>query len=350
MTSENTSAHGTAFTISVDARDGTTTGISAFDRAATIRAIVNPHTRPEDLCRPGHIFPLIARDGGVLARDGHTEAAADLARLAGLQPSGILCEILDSDGGMARLPRLREMARRHGLKIVTVAGLIRWRRENDRTTDAAPPGPAAGTAPAGTPAVNPVPRLAESRLPLAAGTFRIILYDNPGRPEQPHIALVSEKDFDPAGALARVHSECFTGEVLMSGRCDCGAQLAEALRRTAIEGGVVIYLRQEGRGIGLTDKIRAYALQDKGCDTVEANIKLGHGPDERDYAIAAAILRDLGIRGIRLMTNNPAKEEALAEAGIKIIERVGIEIRPGDENRKYLETKKVRLGHRLDYV
>jgi 3,4-dihydroxy 2-butanone 4-phosphate synthase/GTP cyclohydrolase II len=228
---------------------------------------------------------------------------------------------------MARLPRLQEIARQHNLKIVTVASLIRWRKEHDA-----------------------VRRIVESYLPAATGEFRIVLYENPLRPEQPHLAMVSIKAFDPMNALARVHSECFTGEVLMSARCDCGAQLAESLRRVAAEGGVVIYLRQEGRGIGLTEKIRAYNLQDLGYDTAEANIKLGHQPDERDYTIAAAILRDLGIGGIRLMTNNPAKETALKTAGIRINERVAIEIKPGEINRKYLTSKKVLFGHHLEYV
>jgi 3,4-dihydroxy 2-butanone 4-phosphate synthase/GTP cyclohydrolase II len=231
MVEENTSVHTTAFTVSVDARKGTTTGISAFDRAATIKTIIDPGTLLTDLLRPGHVFPLIAKDGGVLTRDGHTEATVDLARLAGCNPSGILCEILDADGTMARLPRLQEIARQHNLKIVTVASLIRWRKEHDA-----------------------VRRIVESHLPAATGEFRIVLYENPLRPEQPHLAMVSIKAFDPMNALVRVHSECFTGEVLMSARCDCGAQLAESLRRVAAEGGVVIYLRQEGRGIGLTEK------------------------------------------------------------------------------------------------
>jgi 3,4-dihydroxy 2-butanone 4-phosphate synthase/GTP cyclohydrolase II len=299
-------------------------------------------TRPEDLARPGHIFPLIAAEGGVLARAGHTEAALDLARFAGFSPSGILCEILDTDGRMARVPRLREIAAQHGLKILTVQSLIAWRRQND--ADGA-------ESPEGTPAVPiSAKRLAESRLPTRAGDVRLIAYENPESGAQPHIALVSEKPFDAQNALVRVHSECLTGEALLSKRCDCRAQLEEAMRRTAADGGLLIYLRQEGRGIGLTEKIRAYALQDEGCDTFEANIKLGHGPDERDYAIAAAILKDQGVSGIRLMTNNPAKIEALLAAGITVKERVPVEIQPGEENRNYLAAKKARFGHHLDYV
>ncbi|MDR2484762.1 MAG: 3,4-dihydroxy-2-butanone-4-phosphate synthase [Treponema sp.] len=327
MVQENTSAHTTAFTVSVDARNVTTTGISAFDRAATIKTIADPAARPEDLLRPGHIFPLIAKNGGVLARDGHTETAADLARLAGCGPSGVLCEILDDDGTMARVPRLHEIARRHNLKIVTVASLIRWRKAHDA-----------------------VRRITGSSLPAAAGEFRLVLYENLIKPEQPHLAVISVKTFDPADALVRVHSECLTGEAFMSARCDCGDQLAEALGRIAAEGGAVIYLRQEGRGIGLAEKIRAYNLQDLGYDTAEANIKLGHRPDERDYTIAAAILRDLGITGIRLMTNNPAKEAALKTEGIRVNELVAIEIKPGEKNRNYLITKKLRFGHHLKYV
>ncbi|MDR3342537.1 MAG: 3,4-dihydroxy-2-butanone-4-phosphate synthase [Treponema sp.] len=330
MVQENTSAHTTAFTVSVDARQGTTTGISAFDRAATIQALVNPATRPEDLYRPGHIFPLIARGGGVLTREGHTETAVDLARIAGLTPSGILCEIVDDNGAMARLPRLEDIAHRHGIKILTVASLVRWRRQHEPDT--------------------PAVRLTESRLPTEAGGFRVILYDNPGKPDQPHLALVSDTPFARADALVRVHSECLTGEVLMSSRCDCGAQLAEAIRRIATQGGVLIYLRQEGRGIGLAEKIRAYSLQDQGLDTVEANLKLGHHGDERDYKAAAAMLRDLDISGIRLMTNNPAKVEGLAAAGINITKRVALEIKPGAENRNYLAVKKTRFGHHLELV
>ncbi|GHV19997.1 riboflavin biosynthesis protein RibBA [Spirochaetia bacterium] len=335
MAAENTSANTTAFTVSVDAAC-TSTGISAFDRAATIRTMVDPAAKPSDLLRPGHIFPLIARDGGVLVRNGHTEAAADLARLAGFTPSGILCEIIADDGRMARLPQLEAFVKLHGLKLITVESLVRWRQEHD-------PMPV-------KPAVLKAVKLTESRLPSQAGNFRMILYDNPGCPQQPHMALVSEKPFNADDALVRVHSECLTGEVLLSTRCDCGAQLAESLRRVATEGGAVIYLRQEGRGIGLTEKIRAYALQDTGMDTVDANIELGHGPDERDYAVAAAILRDLRISGIRLMTNNPAKVDALSAAGIAIKARVPVEVRPGEENRSYLKAKKVRFGHHLEYV
>ena len=327
MEKDNTSVHTTAFTVSVDAKNITSTGISAFDRAATIKSIIDPQTLPTDLLRPGHIFPLIAKAGGVLERDGHTEAAVDLPRLAGLTPSGILCEILDEDGTMARLPSLKEIAKKHNLKIVTVESLIRWREKH-----------------------SSVKRITETSLPAAAGNFKLVLYDNPLNAQQPHIAVISEKSFDPNNALVRIHSECLTGEVLMSSRCDCGEQLSCAMHRIAVEGGAVIYLRQEGRGIGLTEKIRAYNLQDQGCDTAEANIKLGHEIDERDYTIAADILRDLGISGIRLMTNNPDKETTLKSAGINVLERVGIEIKPGDKNLNYLKTKKVRLGHYLEYV
>ena len=327
MVQDNTSAHTTAFTVSVDARNVTSTGISAHDRAATIKTIVDPAAVAADLLRPGHIFPLIAKDGGVLTRDGHTETAVDIARLAGCSPSGILCEILDDDGTMARLPRLIEIAKQHNLKIITVEALVRWRAQNDL-----------------------VRRLAESRLPATAGDFRLVLYENSQNQEQPHMAMISNKAFDSADALVRIHSECFTGEVFLSSRCDCGAQLAEALEKTAAEGGVLIYLRQEGRGIGLVEKIQAYKLQDQGYDTVDANLKLGHQPDERDYTIAAAILKDLGITGVRLMTNNPDKEISLKDAGIQINKRIKIEIKPGENNLDYLKTKKVRFGHHLEFV
>ena len=344
MVQKNTSSHATAFTISVDAREGTTTGISAFDRAVTIKALIDPATSPEDLCRPGHIFPLIARPGGVLARDGHTETAVDLPRLAGLAPSGILCEVLNDDGTMARLPHLEKMAREHGLKILTVEKLIAWRKMHDNDI----PSSASETAAAvdGT----PIKRLAQSRLPTRAGNFQIISYENSGRPEQPHLALVSERSYDPSNALVRLHSECLTGEVLASLRCDCAAQLSTAMERISAEGGVLIYLRQEGRGIGLTKKIRAYALQDEGLDTFDANIRLGRKSDERDYAAAAAILKDLNISGIRLMTNNPNKSRALLNAGIKIKDLVRIEIEPEPENRAYLAAKKNRFGHTLELV
>jgi len=337
MVQKNTAVHSTGFTISVDAREGTTTGISTFDRDITIKALVNPATRPDDLCRPGHIFPLIAKPGGVLARDGHTETAVDLARLAGFSPSGILCEILDDDGTMARLPRLERMAQEHGLKIITVEKLIAWRKVHDNVI---PPMPTA----------VPPKRLAQSKLPARAGNFTIISYENPGRPDQPHLAMVSQKPYNVADALVRIHSECLTGEVLGSLRCDCAAQLFTAMERINAEGGVLIYLRQEGRGIGLTEKIRAYALQDDGMDTVDANIKLGHQGDERDYAAAAAILKDLDISGIRLMTNNPDKSQALLQDGISIKELVRIEIKPEAENRDYLAAKKLRFGHKLELV
>jgi 3,4-dihydroxy 2-butanone 4-phosphate synthase/GTP cyclohydrolase II len=325
MVSRNTSLHETAFTVSVDLREGATTGISAFDRAAAVRALVDPKTGPDDLCRPGHIFPLIARPGGVLERDGHTEATVDLARLAGLAPSGILCEILDDDGSMARVPRLAEIAREHGLKMLTVESLIRWRKEH-------------------------ITRVAEARLPTRYGTFTLAAYENPDNRAMPHLALVSEKSFSPDNALVRVHSECFTGDVLASLRCDCGGQLHQAMREVARDGGLVLYLRQEGRGIGLAEKIRAYALQDQGCDTVEANLALGFAPDERDYDVAAAILRNLGVRGLRLLTNNPGKAAALESAGFTVHACVPLEMEPVNENREYLAVKKTKMGHKLALV
>lgn len=407
MAPENTSAHSTAFTVSVDLREVTSTGISAFDRAATIRAVADPRTRPEDLLRPGHIFPLTARDGGVLARRGHTEAAVELPRLAGLRPSGVLCEILDRDGSMARLPRLAEIARELGMKILTVESLVRRMEENGKK-DPAPPtqtvtdapvppdgnGEIAGPSPAwggasgygsagilrtgpqaepgpGTASPAPAPgaalhsggpaepprepavpprRLAESILPTEEGLFRVILYENPDSPGQPHLALVSDRGFDPEEALVRIHSECLTGEVLGSRKCDCGSQLRQGMRRIAREGGVLVYLRQEGRGIGLAEKIRAYALQDRGLDTVEANIRLGHEPDERDFSIASTILADLGIRGVRLLTNNPDKIASLREGGIRVKGRLPLEMEPTPENRAYLTAKKRLMRHLLEQV
>jgi len=327
MVSRNTSSRTTAFTVSVDARDGTTTGISAADRAATIRVLADPASVPGQLLRPGHVFPLVAKDGGVLERDGHTEAAVDLARMAGLSPSGILCEIMDDDGTMARLPRLAEMAARFGMGLVTVRSLIEYRRSLDKAE-----------------------RVAESELPTDFGNFRMVLYANRERPDAPHFALVSSRPFDPENALVRVHSECLTGETIRSRRCDCGDQLSEAQRRIAREGGVLVYLRQEGRGIGLSEKIRAYALQDGGLDTLEANLKLGHPADAREYSMAAAILRDLGVEGVRLLTNNPEKERELAALGIAVREREAIEIEPNETNRDYLRAKRERFGHYIEAV
>jgi len=363
MASVNTSANATAFTVSVDARSGTSTGISAYDRAATIRALADPRTEAGDLLRPGHVFPLVARPGGVLEREGHTEAACDLARLAGLTPSGILCEIMDDDGTMARFPRLVDLARELGLGIVTVRALVEYRRrESGLTRSEAPAAHREGITPdateredpaalsAGTPAIPAIPalRLAESALPTDFGEFRLIAYENPGHENEPHLALVSAQGFDPDRALARVHSECLTGEALRSRRCDCGDQLAEAARRVASEGGIIVYLRQEGRGIGLTEKIRAYRLQDGGADTVDANLRLGHPADARDYGPAAAILRDLGVRGVRLMTNNPDKARELERRGVAVRERIGLEIAPNETNREYLRTKRERFGHLIE--
>ena len=324
----NTSAHETAFCVSVEVRAGTTTGISAHDRAATVRALVDPATRPRDLVRPGHMFPLRARRGGVLKRAGHTEAAVDLARLAGLTPAGVLCEIMDDDGQMARLPRLVEFAREHGLGVLTVADLIAHRLRSERLVE----------------------RVASPRLPTEHGSFRIHGFRNRVTGEE-HLALVMGEIGAEEPVLVRVHSQCLTGDVFGSARCDCGRQLEEALRRISAEGrGVLLYLLQEGRGIGLFNKLRAYELQDGGEDTVEANVHLGFPPDPRDYGTGAQILMELGVRRMRLMTNNPRKYAALTGFGLEIVERVPLEVPPTEDMRSYLETKKHKLGHLLDLV
>jgi 3,4-dihydroxy 2-butanone 4-phosphate synthase / GTP cyclohydrolase II len=328
MVAKNTSAHGTAFCVSVEVREGTTTGISAHDRAATVRALVDPRTRPDDLQRPGHMFPLRAKKGGVLRRAGHTEAAVDLARLAGLTPAGVLCEIMDDDGDMARLPRLGRFAREHGLGILTVADLIAYRLQNEKLVE----------------------RIAGPLLPTRHGAFRILAYRSLVTDEE-HLALVMG-EVDPARPmLVRVHSQCLTGDVFGSSRCDCGVQLELAMARIADEGsGILLYLLQEGRGIGLFNKLRAYELQDRGHDTVDANLHLGFPPDPRDYGTGAQILADLGVRRLRLMTNNPRKYSALAGFGLEILDRVPLEVPPTAHTRAYLEAKKNKLGHLLDLV
>ena len=328
MVEKNTSTHGTAFTVSVEVREGITTGISAHDRAATVEALVNPATQPEDLQRPGHMFPLRARKGGVLKRAGHTEASVDLARMAGLSPSGVLCEIMDDDGQMARLPRLEGFAREHGLGILTVADLIAHRMRTE----------------------NLVERVAGPDLPTQAGEFRIYGYRNRVTGEE-HVALVMGEIDPEQPVLVRVHSQCLTGDVFASRRCDCGAQLEAAMQLIASEGrGVLLYLLQEGRGIGLFNKLRAYELQDQGEDTVEANVHLGFKADPRDYGTGAQILADLGARRLRLMTNNPKKFTALRGFGLEVVERVPLEVPPTDSSRPYLETKKNKMGHLLKMV
>jgi len=328
MVEKNTSSHGTAFTVSVEARDGTTTGISAHDRAATVRVLVDPRTKPSELRRPGHMFPLRARRGGVLKRAGHTEASVDLARLAGLTPSGVLCEIMDEDGQMARLPRLQAFAAEHGLGILTVADLIAYRMRTEKLVE----------------------RIAGPELPTDAGPFRIFGYRNRMTGEE-HLALVMGAIDPEQPVLVRVHSQCLTGDVFGSRRCDCGAQLEAAMARIAQEGsGILLYLLQEGRGIGLFNKLRAYELQDQGEDTVEANLHLGFKADPRDYGTGAQILVDLGARRLRLMTNNPKKYSALRGFGLEIAERVPLEVPPTESSRVYLETKKLKMGHLLEMV
>lgn len=328
MVPDNTERMRTYFTVSVDAKKNTTTGISAFDRSETVKVLIDPKTKPDELMRPGHIFPLKARDGGVLVRAGHTEAAIDFARLAGLYPAGVLCEIMDDDGRMARVPKLLEVAKQFNLKIITIKDFIEYRRRTEKLVE----------------------KVVTTRLPTEYGDFILHLYSSE-IDEQHHLAIVKGVVSAGEPTLVRVHSQCLTGDILASLRCDCGDQLRQALRVIEKEGrGVVLYMRQEGRGIGLENKIKAYELQDLGKDTVEANEALGFKPDLRHYGVGAQILYDLGIRKIRLLTNNPKKIIGLSGYGLEVVERVKIEIPPNKVNKKYLATKRDKLGHLLTLV
>ena len=328
MVADNTSPFGTAFTVSIEARGRVTTGISAADRAATVRVAIDPATRPADLLRPGHMFPLRAAPGGVLKRAGQTEASVDLARIAGLTPAAAICEIMNDDGTMARLPDLKAFISRHGFTLITVADLIRYRMQTERL----------------------VRRIAAPLLPTAFGEFRVVAFKSDVTHEE-HVALVAGEIREDEPVLVRVHSQCLTGDVFGSSRCDCGDQLKIAMEKIAEEGkGVLLYLLQEGRGIGLFNKLKAYELQDQGHDTVSANEKLGFPPDIRDYGVGCQILRDLGVRKMRLMTNNPSKYVAIDGYGLSIVERVPLEVRPTENTKRYLEAKKNKMGHLLKMV
>jgi 3,4-dihydroxy 2-butanone 4-phosphate synthase/GTP cyclohydrolase II len=327
MVTENSARFETAFTVSIEAKRDVTTGISAADRAKTILTAVNPNTKPEDLARPGHVFPLRARNGGVLVRTGQTEGSVDLARLAGLYPSGVICEVMKDDGTMARVPDLIEFSKHHGIKMCSIEDLIKYRRLTEKL----------------------VLRSVTTKIPTDYGEFMLHVYET-SVDNWHHLAFVKGDVAGRKGVLVRVHSECLTGDVFGSHRCDCGAQLHRALQMIQEDGmGVLLYMRQEGRGIGLHNKLKAYALQDQGLDTVEANEKLGFKPDLRDYGIGAQILSDLGLTEIRLMTNNPRKIVGLEGYNLKVVERVPIEIRPNPDNLNYLDAKKRKLGHLLNF-
>lgn len=325
MAARNTDHHGTAFTVSVDYLH-TDTGISAHERSLTAKMLIDPEAKAADFRRPGHMFPLIAKDGGVLRRAGHTEAAVDLARLSGSVPAGVICEVMNEDGTMARLPDLQLIARKHGLKLISIQELIKYRNQREKL----------------------VRREADIRLPTDFGVFRAVAYTNEVDDKE-HLALVKGTISGETPVLVRVHSECLTGDVFHSLRCDCGPQLAAALRQIEAEGaGVLLYMRQEGRGIGLINKLKAYELQEQGLDTVDANLKLGFPADLRDYGIGAQILKDLGIRQIRLLTNNPRKIKGLEGHGLEVVERVPIQMEAGADNSRYLHTKQTKLGHMLN--
>jgi len=326
MVQENTAKFSTAFAVSIEAKHRTSSGISAHDRAATVKAVLDPNTKPEDLARPGHTFPIRAREGGVMVRAGHTEAIVDLAKLAGLYPAGVVCEIMNEDGTMARLPQLEVMADKFGIKIVSIADLIAYRRRNEKFVE----------------------RIAEAKLPTKYGEFVVIAYRSKVDPDE-QVALIKGDISGDAPVLVRVHSECLTGDVFGSLRCDCGGQISLAMDKIAAEGrGVFLYMRQEGRGIGFHNKLRAYALQDQGLDTVEANIALGFEADLRDYGIGAQILADLGLHKIRLLTNNPKKVIGLESYGLQIVETVELRTLPTPYNLEYLKTKQKKLGHLLE--
>ena len=327
MTERNETPYGTAFTVSVEAREGVTTGISAPDRSRTIQVAVDPDAKPEDLVQPGHVFPLRAREGGVLSRAGQTEAAVDLARLAGLIPAGVVCEIMKEDGTMARVPDLIPYCERHGLKLITVADLIEYRRRHERLVE----------------------RTTTVAMPTAYGDFTAVAFGETLTGKH-HIALVKGDVEGAENVLVRVHSECLTGDVFHSLRCDCGEQLEQALERIAVEErGVLLYMAQEGRGIGLLNKLRAYELQENGYDTVEANLELGFQPDMRDYGIGNQILAELGLTTIRILTNNPKKITGIEGFGLEVVEQVPIETTPTEQNARYLATKRDKLGHKLHH-